>query len=65
VKANTEIEPMVGLNGLLKVYPVSRRTIERWIGKGCPSRLIDGRRLFRISKVEKWMIKFNQGTWLD
>jgi len=62
---SVNIEPMVDIKGLIACYPVSRRTIERWIAKGCPSRLILGRRLFRISAVEKWLTQYNRGIWLN
>jgi hypothetical protein len=55
------LDPFLGIR---IYYPVSKRTVERWVAKGCPSRLIDGRRLFRPSQVEKWLIQFNQGNWL-
>lgn len=56
---------MLDIDGLITHYPVSRRTVNRWVAKGCPSRLIYGRRLFYLSKVEKWLIQFNQGNWMD
>jgi len=60
-----EMEKMVDLEGLKAIYPVSSRTIIRWIAQGCPSRLINRRRLFRLSQVEKWMQQFNRGIWAE
>ena len=44
--AMKEIEPLVDTTTLRKTYPVSKRTVGRWIKKGCPSKLIEGRRLW-------------------
>ena len=58
-----ELEPMVDESSLRQIFPVSKRTLYRWIGRGCPSRLISGRRLFRPSAVDRWLRQFDQGHW--
>jgi hypothetical protein len=62
-KGMKNIEPMVPESELRRIYPVSRRTLCRWINKGCPSRLIGGRRLFRPTAVERWLGQFDEGNW--
>lgn len=33
---------------------VSRRTVERWIAEGMESRLVEGRRVVRLSDAREW-----------
>ncbi len=58
-----EIEPMVGGEELRRIYSISKRTLERWVKDGCPSRKINGLRKYRPSAVEKWLKQFDQGCW--
>lgn len=58
-----EIEPLVGETELRRIYPVSKRTLARWVKRGCPSRKIEGLRLYKPSAVEKWQQRYNQGHW--
>jgi hypothetical protein len=56
-------EPLVTVEIMITVYPVSRRQIQRWLAYGCPSRLIGRRRLYRLSAVETWLSGYNTGDW--
>jgi hypothetical protein len=60
---HNEIESLVGEAELRRIFPVSKRTLGRWVKDGCPSRLICGRRLYRPSAVDRWQQQFNQGHW--
>ena len=63
VGMSKEIEPMVGGEELRRIYPVSERTLSRWVKRGCPSRKVDGLRLYTPSAVEKWLQQFDEGYW--
>jgi len=60
---NHEIEPLVGEAELRRIFPMSKRTLARRVKEGCPSRKIEGRRMYRPSAVEKWLQRYNQGNW--
>jgi hypothetical protein len=57
------MEPMVTVRGFLKLVPISRRQLYRWLDAGCPSRKVGHTRLFRPSAVNAWLTQFNQGEW--
>jgi hypothetical protein len=61
---NGQVEAMVTVRGLLKLLPISRRQLYRWLDADCPSRRIGHMRLFYGSAVELWLAQFNQGDWL-
>jgi len=47
-------EPWVGEEAVARHYAVSTRTVRRWRVAGMPSRLLGGRRRFRIGETERW-----------
>jgi len=59
-----QVEAMVTVRGILKLFPISRRQLYRWLDAGCPSRRIGHMRLFYGSAIELWLAQFNQGDWL-
>jgi len=58
-------EPLVAIEAVAAIYPVSIRQVRRWQSYGCPSRLIGRKRLFKLSAVESWLTHYNSGDWSD
>lgn len=48
-------EPYVTKSQVAKRYQLSTKTIERWIGMGCPSRKVQGKRVLQLSAVDAWL----------
>jgi hypothetical protein len=51
----TPPEPWLSKKAIGAHYNLSTRTIERWIHRGCESRVIGGVRRLRISEVEAFL----------
>jgi phage terminase Nu1 subunit (DNA packaging protein) len=48
-------EPWVPKLQTASHYGVSTKTVERWVKRGCPSRMIGNRRHFRLSAVDEFL----------
>jgi hypothetical protein len=51
----TPPEPWLSKKAIATHYDLSARTIERWIHRGCQSRVIGGVRRLRLSDVEAFL----------
>jgi hypothetical protein len=49
-------EPWLSKTAVATHYNLSARTVERWIARGCRSRLIGGVRRLRLSDIETFLI---------
>jgi excisionase family DNA binding protein len=48
-------ERWLSKRSVAEYYSVGLRTVERWIHRGCPSRMVAGVRRLRLSEVESFL----------
>lgn len=51
----TKTEPWIDKRVLASTLGVSKRWVEQRLSEGLPSRLVAGKRVFRLSVVESWL----------
>lgn len=52
-----QIEQLVGKKEVAERFGVSPRKVGYWLQDGLPSVMLDGRRKFRLSEVEGWLVR--------
>lgn len=55
IHLNTRTEPWISKNVLASYLSCSKRWVEQRTSEGMPSRLLAGKRAYRVSEVEDWL----------